>query len=83
VVDTVGRVIDTWSGPNCGAPPNRSHRGLFGKRVIKTNALEMLVIATFIRGLSVRDVQATVIGLTSATRPGRTAPSESRQGSSR
>lgn len=29
---------------------------LFGKHVTKTNALETLVIASFVRGLSVRDV---------------------------
>jgi putative transposase len=33
---------------------------LFGKNVTKTNALESLVIASFVRGLSVRDVQATL-----------------------
>jgi putative transposase len=33
---------------------------LFGKHVTKTNALETLVIASFVRGLSVRDVQATL-----------------------
>lgn len=33
---------------------------LFGKHVTKTNALETLVIASFVRGLSVRDVEATV-----------------------
>ena len=33
---------------------------LFGKHVTKTNALESLVIAAFVRGLSVRDVQATL-----------------------
>ena len=33
---------------------------LFGKHVTKTNALETLVIAAFVRGLSVRDVQATL-----------------------
>ncbi len=32
---------------------------LFGSHVTKTNALESLVIASFIRGLSVRDVEAT------------------------
>src|ERR1700752_393381 len=31
---------------------------LFGKHVTKTNALESLVIASFVRGLSVRDVEA-------------------------
>ncbi len=33
---------------------------LFGSHVTKTNALETLVIASFIRGLSVRDVEATL-----------------------
>jgi putative transposase len=33
---------------------------LFGKHVTKTNALETLVIAAFVRGLSVRDVHATL-----------------------
>jgi transposase-like protein len=33
---------------------------LFGKHVTKTNAFEALVIASFVRGLSVRDVQATL-----------------------
>jgi transposase-like protein len=33
---------------------------LFGSHVTKTNALESLVIASFIRGLSVRDVEATL-----------------------
>ena len=33
---------------------------LFGAYVTKTNALESLVIASFVRGLSVRDVQATL-----------------------
>jgi transposase-like protein len=33
---------------------------LFGKNVTKTNALESLVIASFVRGLSVRDVEATL-----------------------
>ena len=33
---------------------------LFGKGVTKTNALESLVIAGFVRGLSVRDVEATL-----------------------
>uniref|UniRef100_UPI001A957DA0 transposase n=1 Tax=Mycobacteroides abscessus TaxID=36809 RepID=UPI001A957DA0 len=32
---------------------------LFGKHVTKTNTLESLVIASFVRGLSVRDVEAT------------------------
>jgi putative transposase len=33
---------------------------LFGKNVTKTNALETRVIASFVRGLSVRDVEATI-----------------------
>jgi len=33
---------------------------LFGKHVTKTHALESLVIASFVRGLSVRDVEATL-----------------------
>jgi putative transposase len=33
---------------------------LFGAHVTRTNALESLVIASFIRGLSVRDVEATL-----------------------
>ncbi|MEB3068271.1 IS256 family transposase [[Mycobacterium] vasticus] len=33
---------------------------LFDKHVTKTNALETLVIASFVRGLSVRDVEATL-----------------------
>jgi putative transposase len=35
---------------------------LFGSHVTKTNALESLVIASFVRGLSVRDVEATLAG---------------------
>ena len=35
---------------------------LFGSHVTKTNALESLVIASFIRGLPVRDVEATLAG---------------------
>jgi putative transposase len=33
---------------------------LFGSYVTKTNALESLVIASFVRGLSVRDVEASL-----------------------
>jgi transposase-like protein len=33
---------------------------LFGSHVTKTNALESLVIASFVRGLSVRDVEAAL-----------------------
>ena len=35
---------------------------LFGTHVTKTNALETLVIASFVRGLSVRDVEAALAG---------------------
>ncbi len=35
---------------------------LFGSHVTRTNALESLVIASFIRGLPVRDVEATLAG---------------------
>jgi len=35
---------------------------LFGSHVTKTNALESLVIASFVRGLSVRDVEAALAG---------------------
>ena len=35
---------------------------LFGSHVTKTNALETLVIASFVRGLPVRDVEAALAG---------------------
>jgi putative transposase len=34
---------------------------LFGTGVTKTNALEALVIAGFVRGLSTRDIEATLV----------------------
>ncbi|MQA17792.1 MAG: hypothetical protein GEV09_28145, partial [Pseudonocardiaceae bacterium] len=34
---------------------------LFGKHVTKTNALETLVIASFVRGLSTRDVETALV----------------------
>ena len=37
---------------------------LFGKHVTRTHALESLVIASFVRGLSVRDVEATLADCT-------------------
>jgi hypothetical protein len=43
----------------CGTTEAFASR-LFGSHVTKTNALESLVIASFIRGLSVRDVEATL-----------------------
>lgn len=33
---------------------------LFGSHVTRTNALEYLVIASFVRGLAARDVEATL-----------------------
>jgi hypothetical protein len=48
----------SWSGPSCTAAAFASR--LFGKHVTKTHALESLVIASFVRGLSVRDVEATL-----------------------
>ncbi len=46
---------------------------LFGLHVTKTNALESLVIASFVRGLSVRDVEAAW-PRRSATRPRSPSP---------
>ncbi len=58
--------IKTTAGPVAIARPKL--RGtteafasqLFGKTVTKSNALESLVIAGFVRGLSVRDVENTL-----------------------
>jgi len=58
--------IKTTAGPVTVARPKL--RGtteafasqLFGKGVTKSNALETLVIAGFVRGLSVRDVESTL-----------------------
>ena len=58
--------VKTTAGPVALARPKlRGTTGafasrLFGSHVTKTNALESLVIASFIRGLSVRDVEATL-----------------------
>jgi putative transposase len=58
--------VKTTAGPVALARPKlRGTTGafasrLFGAHVTKTNALESLVIASFIRGLSVRDVEATL-----------------------
>ncbi len=58
--------VKTTAGPVALARPKlRGTAGafasrLFGAHVTKTNALESLVIASFIRGLSVRDVEATL-----------------------
>jgi putative transposase len=61
-----GVTVKTTAGPAALARPKL--RGtteafasrLFGSHVTKTNALESLVIASFIRGLSVRDAGATL-----------------------
>ena len=58
--------VKTTAGPVALARPKlRGTTGafasrLFGAHVTKTNALESLVIASFVRGLSVRDVEATL-----------------------
>jgi putative transposase len=58
--------VKTTAGPVALARPKlRGTTGafasrLFGAHVTKANALESLVIASFIRGLSVRDVEATL-----------------------
>ena len=59
--------VKTTAGPVTLARPKvrgtieRFASQLFGKGVTKTNALESLVIAGFVRGLSVRDVEATLV----------------------
>jgi len=58
--------VKTTAGPVTLARPKlRGTTGafasrLFGSHVTKTNALEALVIASFVRGLSVRDVEAAL-----------------------
>ena len=58
--------VRTTAGPVSVARPklrgtkDRFVSRLFGTGVTKTNALETLVIAGFVRGLSVRDVEATL-----------------------
>src|SRR3974390_922976 len=58
--------VKTTAGPvSLARPKLRGTTGkfasrLFGSHVTKTNALESLVIASFIRGLSVRDVEAAL-----------------------
>ena len=58
--------VKTTAGPvNLARPKLRGTAGafasrLFGSHVTKTNALESLVIASFVRGLSVRDVEAAL-----------------------
>ncbi len=49
-----------WSGRSCATPTRKFVSRLFGTGVSKTNALETLVIAGFVRGLSARDVGAAL-----------------------
>jgi putative transposase len=59
--------IKTTAGPVTLARPKlrgtseRFASQLFGTGVLRTNALEALVIASFVRGLSTRDVEATLV----------------------
>ena len=50
----------TLQRPKVRGTTERVADRLFGKGVTKTNALESLVIAGFVRGLSVRDVEAAL-----------------------
>ena len=50
----------TLSRPKVRGTTERFASRLFGKGVTKTNALESLVIAGFVRGLSTRDVEAAL-----------------------
>jgi putative transposase len=59
VKTTAGPV--TLARPKVRGTTERFASQLFGKGVTKTNALESLVIAGFVRGLSTRDVEATLI----------------------
>jgi putative transposase len=59
VKTTAGPV--TLSRPKLRGTTERFASQLFGKGVTKTNALESLVIAGFVRGLSTRDVEAALI----------------------
>jgi putative transposase len=59
VKTTAGPV--TLARPKVRGTTERFASQLFGKGVTKTNALESLVIAGFVRGLSVRDVEATLV----------------------
>jgi putative transposase len=58
VKSTAGRV--TLARPKLRGTSGKFASRLFGSHVTKTNALETLVIASFVRGLSVRDVEATL-----------------------
>jgi transposase-like protein len=59
VKTTAGPV--TLARPKVRGTTERFASQLFGKGVTKTNALESLVIAGFVRGLSTRDVEAALI----------------------
>lgn len=59
VKTTAGPV--TLERPKLRGTAERFCSQLFGKHVTKTNALETLVIASFVRGLSVRDVEAALV----------------------
>jgi len=50
----------TLERPKLRGTTERFASQLFGTGVLRTNALEALVIASFVRGLSVRDVEATL-----------------------
>jgi len=50
----------TLARPKIRSATERFASQLFGKGVTKTNALESLVIAGFVRGLSTRDVEAAL-----------------------
>jgi transposase-like protein len=59
VKTTAGPV--TLARPKVRGTTERFASQLFGKGVTKTNALESLVIAGFVRGLSTRDVEAALV----------------------
>jgi len=56
---TAGAV--TLERPKLRGTVERFASQLFGTGVVRTNALEALVIASFVRGVSVRDVEATLV----------------------
>jgi transposase-like protein len=59
VKTTAGPV--TLRGPSCAVPTDEKFASqLFGTGVTKTHALEALVIAGFVPGLSTRDIKATL-----------------------
>jgi transposase-like protein len=51
----------TLQRPKLRGTTERFASQLFGTGVLRTHALEALVIASFVRGLSVRDVEATLV----------------------